>query len=194
MAIYSPQLCMPLVQYLIQQMEIAGFTVELDTFWANTPLGRKEFHNISLCMPPPRLYGHAKAHADNNMLKTIELFILLDLIGGPQPNFISLQKPTDKHFGRMADLERRLDRLGLLEQHSAMYLNDGYRGRRPLIEDDHIPFVKRHVPVLHLIPTPFPRTWHTIEDNLESLDWPSIANLHKITTAFVAQYLLLHDF
>lgn len=30
------------------------------------------------------------------------------------------------------------------------------------IEDDHIPFVRKGVPVVHLIAAPFPSVWHTI--------------------------------
>ena len=30
------------------------------------------------------------------------------------------------------------------------------------IDDDHAPFLKRGVPVLHLIPYPFPDVWHTL--------------------------------
>lgn len=31
------------------------------------------------------------------------------------------------------------------------------------IEDDHIPFLRRGVSVLHLIPERFPVVWHTLE-------------------------------
>ncbi|KAG0311433.1 hypothetical protein BGZ99_010173, partial [Dissophora globulifera] len=30
------------------------------------------------------------------------------------------------------------------------------------IEDDHVPFLLRGVPILHIIPTPFPAVWHTL--------------------------------
>lgn len=30
------------------------------------------------------------------------------------------------------------------------------------IEDDHIPFLRRGVEILHIIASPFPQVWHTI--------------------------------
>ena len=30
------------------------------------------------------------------------------------------------------------------------------------VEDDHLPFLHKGVPVLHMIPLPFPRVWHTL--------------------------------
>ena len=39
------------------------------------------------------------------------------------------------------------------------------------IEDDHIPFLKKDVPILHLIPVPFPQEWHTLADNGDAFFW-----------------------
>jgi hypothetical protein len=36
--------------------------------------------------------------------------------------------------------------------------------------DDHLPFLHQNVPCLHVIAFPFPRAWHTEQDNLASLD------------------------
>lgn len=47
------------------------------------------------------------------------------------------------------------------------------------------------VPVLHLIPLPFPWVWHTAEDNKDNLHPPTIEDLCKILTAFVAEFLQL---
>ena len=33
---------------------------------------------------------------------------------------------------------------------------------RGKISDDHLPFLDRGVPILHLIPSPFPSVWHTV--------------------------------
>ena len=59
------------------------------------------------------------------------------------------------------------------------------------IEDDHVPFLQRGVPVLHLISTPFPRGWHSEADNLASLDQESIEDLAAIFRVFVASILNL---
>ncbi|XP_013908122.1 PREDICTED: glutaminyl-peptide cyclotransferase-like protein [Thamnophis sirtalis] len=45
------------------------------------------------------------------------------------------------------------------------------------------------VPVLHLIATPFPRVWHTLEDTEANLDRPTVENLSKILATFLAEYL-----
>ncbi|XP_052633204.1 glutaminyl-peptide cyclotransferase-like protein isoform X3 [Harpia harpyja] len=45
------------------------------------------------------------------------------------------------------------------------------------------------VPVLHLIPTPFPRVWHTLEDTEDNLHPPTMEALCKILVAFVAEFL-----
>jgi glutaminyl-peptide cyclotransferase len=47
------------------------------------------------------------------------------------------------------------------------------------------------VPILHLIPSPFPEVWHKPTDNLAALDFNTIANLNKIMRIFVSEYLSL---
>lgn len=39
---------------------------------------------------------------------------------------------------------------------------DSLQSYQAHIEDDHIPFLMRGVPVLHVIPWPFPDDWHRI--------------------------------
>ncbi|VDM04937.1 unnamed protein product [Schistocephalus solidus] len=60
------------------------------------------------------------------------------------------------------------------------------------IEDDHIPFIDRGVPVLHLIPLPFPPQWHTLEDNLENVDMRTVRDLQLLVAGFVSRYLVLN--
>lgn len=47
----------------------------------------------------------------------------------------------------------------------------------------------RNVPILHVIPTPFPRVWHEEGDNESVLDYNTIDDLNKILRVFVAEYL-----
>jgi glutaminyl-peptide cyclotransferase len=47
------------------------------------------------------------------------------------------------------------------------------------------------VPILHLIATPFPPTWHKTSDNEENLDFASIKHFRNIMTIFVMRYLHL---
>jgi len=59
------------------------------------------------------------------------------------------------------------------------------------VEDDHIPFLRRGVDILHLIATPFPKVWHTLQDDASAVDLPTIEKLNKIFRIFVAEYLEL---
>jgi len=47
------------------------------------------------------------------------------------------------------------------------------------------------VPILHLIATPFPPTWHQPSDNEANLDFPSITHIRNIMKIFVIEYLHL---
>ena len=61
----------------------------------------------------------------------------------------------------------------------------------PRLEDDHVPFQKRKVPILHVIPIPFPKTWHTKADNLENIDKPTTMALLLLFRAFLFEYFSL---
>ncbi|XP_058051968.1 glutaminyl-peptide cyclotransferase-like protein isoform X2 [Ahaetulla prasina] len=128
---------------------------------------------------------------DSRLLKAKEqsLFVLLDLLGAPQPSFQNHFLATSGWFERLISIEKRLHHLGLLQSHSQEQL---YFYREPVygsVEDDHAPFLRKGVPVLHLIATPFPRVWHTLEDTEANLDRPTVENLSKILAAFLAEYL-----
>lgn len=45
------------------------------------------------------------------------------------------------------------------------------------------------VPVLHVIATPFPQFWHTLDDTEENMHRPTVLNLTKILAVFLAEYL-----
>ena len=62
------------------------------------------------------------------------------------------------------------------------------------IEDDHLPFLRRGVKVLHLIPYPFPTVWHTRNDDLSAIDINTVDNFSKIMNVFVADYFGLTTF
>lgn len=59
------------------------------------------------------------------------------------------------------------------------------------IEDDHLPFLANGVPVLHLIPSPFPSVWHHMSDDASALDYPTLHAWAMIMRVFVAEYLEL---
>ncbi|XP_059007841.1 glutaminyl-peptide cyclotransferase-like protein isoform X2 [Mustela nigripes] len=121
--------------------------------------------------------------------KEQELFMLLDLLGAPNPNFYSHFPHTARWFHRLRSIEKRLHRLNLLQSHpqEVMYFQPGEPPGS--VEDDHIPFLRRGVPVLHLISMPFPDVWHTPHDSEANLHPPTVHNLSRILAVFLAEYL-----
>uniref|UniRef100_A0A8D2DUJ4 glutaminyl-peptide cyclotransferase n=1 Tax=Sciurus vulgaris TaxID=55149 RepID=A0A8D2DUJ4_SCIVU len=122
-------------------------------------------------------------------IQAIELFVLLDLLGAPNPTFYSHFPRTLRWFHRLRSIEKRLHRLNLLQSHpqEVMYFQPGEPPGS--VEDDHLPFLHRGVPVLHLISTPFPSVWHTPLDTEANLHPPTVYNLSRILAVFLAEYL-----
>ncbi|MEE6517825.1 hypothetical protein FKM82_028330, partial [Ascaphus truei] len=118
-----------------------------------------------------------------------DLFILLDLIGAANPVFPSYFQNTIRWFNRLQSIERRLHSLNVLKNHPSevQYFQNNLRAGQ--VDDDHVPFLQRGVPVLHLIPSPFPDVWHTFDDNEENLDSVTVDNINKILQVFVLEYL-----
>ncbi|XP_076039078.1 glutaminyl-peptide cyclotransferase-like isoform X2 [Oratosquilla oratoria] len=140
-------------------------------------------HNLSTTAYPPNNRENTVA------LHRMDLFVLLDLIGTSNMKFYGYFEKTHNWYRRFVSYERRLHELGLLENRPFMFKDATkyYAG----IQDDHIPFLERGVPVVHLIPVPFPSVWHEETDNESALDYPTIYNLNAILRAFVYDYLHL---
>jgi hypothetical protein len=121
------------------------------------------------------------------------LFVLLDLLGAAEPNIPSYFPTTHWAYRNLAKIEGRLRRLGVLEtKPKRSFLAESEKEGvkfRGYVEDDHVPFMKRGVDILHVIPTPFPPVWHTMEDDGAHLDVPTIRDWAKIMTAFVAEWM-----
>lgn len=122
-------------------------------------------------------------------IQAIDLFVLLDLLGAPSPLFYSHFRNTARWFQQLRSIEKRLHRLELLQSHpqEVMYFQPGEPPSS--VEDDHIPFLQRGVPVLHLVSTPFPAVWHTPADNEANLHPPTVHNLSRILAVFLVEYL-----
>ncbi|KAF9420579.1 hypothetical protein BGZ94_009091 [Podila epigama] len=61
------------------------------------------------------------------------------------------------------------------------------------VEDDHIPFLHRGVPIFHVIPVPFPSVWHTLADDASAISQEVVTGWANIFRAFTVEYLsLLH--
>ncbi|XP_059059130.1 glutaminyl-peptide cyclotransferase-like [Achroia grisella] len=129
-----------------------------------------------------------------NHLQRMDVLVLLDLLGAPDPVFYSYFKATEKWYVRLASAEQRLAELDQLQAYSKGKVEQTYfrlMSSGAFIEDDHIPFLKRNVDVLHVIPSPFPSVWHTARDDITALDFNTIDNLNKIVRVFVSEYLHL---
>ncbi|KAH9640056.1 hypothetical protein HF086_015987 [Spodoptera exigua] len=136
---------------------------------------------------------HGTEYKDGaNELQRMDVMVLLDLLGCPDPVFYSYFQSTEKWYVRLAVAEQRLAELDQFQSYSKGQAEQTYfrlRSSGAVIEDDHIPFMRRNVDILHVIPSPFPSVWHTAGDNLSALDFNTIENLNKIFRVFVAEYL-----
>ncbi|KKA27837.1 hypothetical protein TD95_003901 [Thielaviopsis punctulata] len=133
-------------------------------------------------------------------LHAIDLFVLLDLLGSSNPTVPSYFATTHWAYRNMARLEQRLRNLNQLSaKPRGAFLPDinkkseQFRGASG-ISDDHIPFLIRGVPVLHVIPTPFPSVWHTMLDDGEHLDVATCHDWAKIVTAFTVEWMELEKY
>ncbi|PHH89802.1 hypothetical protein CDD83_5234 [Cordyceps sp. RAO-2017] len=130
-------------------------------------------------------------------LDSISLFVLLDLLGSPNPKVPSYFKLTHWAYRTMASVEGRMRGLGLLEtKQQDAFLPDGELASsvvstRRGIEDDHIPFMFRGVDILHIIPSPFPLVWHTQDDDGPHLHPETVRDWARIVTGFTAELMEL---
>ncbi|KAL8934582.1 MAG: hypothetical protein Q9211_005152 [Gyalolechia sp. 1 TL-2023] len=150
--------------------------------------------------------AHAAQSTFHNALSSISLFVLLDLLGAETPTVPSYFKTTHWAYKKMAKLENRLRSLALFDSSSKgasksaaqPFLTEldkkGDRWMGGAIEDDHLPFMDRGVDVLHLIPLPFPRVWHTRDDDGDHLHMATVLDWSKLVTAFAAEWMELEGF
>ncbi|KAI0647401.1 hypothetical protein C8Q79DRAFT_959252 [Trametes meyenii] len=138
--------------------------------------------------------------ATETEIGTIEHLILLDLLGAPAPQIHSYFVDTAWLFDAMAAAEKRLAESGAF-----VYGKDGPETQQTYksffaprvwqlnggIEDDHIPFLRLGVSVLHVIPSPFPKVWHELKDDASALDIPTMRRWNLILRVFMAEYLNL---
>lgn len=140
-----------------------------------------------------KTFNPAMSHY-KNLLDQISIFVLLDLLGSADPKVPSYFQTTHWAYRSMANLEKRMRDLGVLETKPvAPFLpepeKDASRFGRSGIGDDHIPFMARGVDVLHMIPLPFPAVWHRPDDDGEHLDMPTVRDWTRIVTAFTMEWL-----
>ncbi|KDQ61156.1 hypothetical protein JAAARDRAFT_124587 [Jaapia argillacea MUCL 33604] len=143
---------------------------------------------------------HTKRHLPTpsaSEISTIEHLILLDLLGAPNPFIRSAFLDTAWLFDGLVAAERRLASSGAFAEdgipnpdiRSFFIPRRAGEGNMNYVEDDHIPFLKRGVSILHVIATPFPRVWHTLSDDASALDLPTMRRWNLIFRVFFAEYL-----
>jgi glutaminyl-peptide cyclotransferase len=145
------------------------------------------------------IYGSrhlAEKWEKEEFLHRIDMLVLLDLLGSPDPVFYSLMPETLTPYASLSATENRLSEGGLMERYSTSGVTRNNPNKyfqelsiKAGIEDDHIPFMRRNVPILHLIPVPFPTVWHTFEDDREAIDVTTVENLMKVLRTFIVEYL-----
>ncbi|XP_076464035.1 glutaminyl-peptide cyclotransferase-like [Babylonia areolata] len=138
------------------------------------------------------IYGarHLAGKWEKNSLSSIRELILLDLIGTTDTQFMNLFPSTSSLYSHLVQTETQL-RSGkhLTEGHTKTMFQDvkTFRG----IEDDHIPFLRRGVDILHLISVPFPSVWHKVEDDGQHLDFAFIDNFSRVFRVFTSALMHL---
>ncbi|KAA8894867.1 putative glutaminyl cyclase [Sphaerosporella brunnea] len=145
---------------------------------------------------------HPPMSSRKNHLGNIDLFILLDLLGSSAPLIPSYFPTTHWAYTAFARLEQQLRDAGLFLSHKANSrpwfhdINKGSNGiwYGGMVQDDHIPFMARGVEVLHLIPSPFPRVWHEMDDDGEHLDLDTVRDWATLTTAWMVGAMGLEEF
>ncbi|XP_054733602.1 glutaminyl-peptide cyclotransferase isoform X1 [Anastrepha obliqua] len=151
--------------------------------------------------PHDSIYGArhlAKRWQEDGTINSLDMLVLLDLIGSADPAFYNFFANTEAWYSRLVLLEERLSNINMLDRYisngvSRQYPNRYFQPntlRSSFVEDDHIPFLKRDVPILHLITIPFPTVWHTIHDNESIIDYTATENILRIIRLFVVEYLL----
>lgn len=119
----------------------------------------------------------------------VQLLVLLDLIGSENPKFYNFFSNTRNYHRRLSKIESSLREQKLLlkdPKSGTMFVDQTLYSR---VEDDHLPFLKRNIPVLHLIPVPFPKHWHKPEDNEANLSRTTIKNINSVLRIFMIEHL-----
>lgn len=145
-------------------------------------------------------------------ISSIQLFLLLDLLGASSPSIPSYFQTTHWAYQAMAKIEKRLRDLGQFKSSPNHPSNkkDATKFDEPawlrdadkevsarmggMVSDDHLPFMARGVEILHMIPTPFPRVWHELDDDGEHLDLDTVEDWAKLVTAFACEWMELEGF
>jgi glutaminyl-peptide cyclotransferase len=123
-------------------------------------------------------------------LSTIKQLVLLDLIGTANPVFHPYFSSTKDDYSVMQKIETYIRRREE-DVEGGGYVQWFTSRSGGGIEDDHLPYLQNHVPVMHLIPSPFPSLWHDMSDDSHHLDVRTCVSINAIVRVYVAWYLRL---
>ncbi|KAJ7632958.1 glutaminyl-peptide cyclotransferase-like protein [Roridomyces roridus] len=132
----------------------------------------------------------------------IEHFILLDLLGSENPLIRSYNLDTAWLFDALVSVEQRLGESGAFaygdEQSMIAGKWSSFFYKRTAVDvnlggigDDHVPFLRKGVDVLHLITSPFPSVWHSVRDDASALHMPTVRRWNIMLRVFFSEYLNL---
>jgi len=141
-------------------------------------------------------------HTSTTKLQAIDVFVLLDLLGTKNPSFANYYKSSESYFNSLAEVETILKNKNLLLTSSSNNQNNFYFNKSEglvsttqlFIDDDHKPFLHRNVPILHIIPYPFPDVWHKVSDDASALDEDTIKDLALIFKLFIVKKFNLNNY
>lgn len=131
-------------------------------------------------------------------IKQIKFMVLLDLLGAKDSNYVpSYFENTQEIYNLLSDAETRLITAypTVFTSYSKKYFHpptDAFiKEFNGYMEDDHIPFLKNGVPIVHLIPKKFPRIWHTKKDDFLHISLVAVNRWKLILHCFIIEYLEL---
>lgn len=122
-------------------------------------------------------------------LSQINIFVMLDSLGSANPTVPSYLKSTTWAHRNMANLEQRMRNLGLLETSSAFFPSTEGDVQKSDLGYDHVPFMDRGVPFLHVLPSPATANQRAMDDRIDELNLPTVRDWSKIMVGFTLEWL-----
>ncbi|KAK9453223.1 peptidase family M28-domain-containing protein [Dipodascopsis uninucleata] len=129
-------------------------------------------------------------------LQNIDLFVLLDLLGASKPQvpcYYPLTSWACKELGDSEKLARDSTTI-MKTPGKRTFVRSEHITPNIMIEDDHIPFLRKGVPIFHVIPVPFPKQWHTLNDDGDHLDKATVHDWAVIFMTWCSTYFGLGEF
>ncbi|KAG4430481.1 hypothetical protein IFR05_014043 [Cadophora sp. M221] len=125
-----------------------------------------------------------------NALSQVPIFTLLDSLGSASPIVPSYCLVTSWVYQKIANLESRMRKFGLLETTKAnSFLSEGNESNvQAGVVADYGPFMEAGTPFVNLQPSPLPHYQNDLDDS-RILDGPTVRDWVKIVTGFTLEWL-----